>query len=106
VFQAGLGLTAVQAFTNSPRICVPRSTSRADAREQPVAEADRARSMSAHAGLDTSVTRRRQRGRRPGWTKYRRPRGPALRSVDGPSEKMFTQIEQRMKDDYMRFLSE
>jgi len=107
VFQAGLGLTTVQAFTNDPthlRTAINQVALTAPNNMSP--EAEQKRSTSRTAGLDTTspVTAGAEDGR--GWTNIAeredRLYGPSMDA----SEKMFTQIEQRMKDDYMRFLSE
>ena len=107
VFQSGLALTTVQPFTNRTAdlraaieriaLTAPGNLSPQDARKQ---------SIERSAGLDaeTPVTAGAEYGQ--GWTTLaeheQRLYGPSM----DPSEKLLTQLEQRMKEGYMRFLTE
>jgi VWFA-related protein len=107
VFVTGLGLTTMQPFTNDApalRVAVDRVATTAPNGLSPGAEARM--STSRTQGLDTQspVTAGAEDGR--GWTTIaeheQRLYGP---SAD-PSEKKLIQLEQRMKEGFMQFLSE
>jgi len=107
VFQSGLALTTVQPFTNRTAdlraalervaMSAPGNLSTQDARKQ---------SMQRSAGLDTDTPITAGAEYSQGWTNIadheQRLYGP---SVD-PSEKLLTQLEQRMKEGYIRFFTE
>lgn len=107
VFQSGLALTTVQPFTNRTtdlRAALDHIATTAPSNLSP--EAERKRSTSRTSGLDpeTPITAGAEYGQ--GWTTVaeheRRLYGPSM----DPSEKMFAQMEQRMKDGYIRMLTE
>ena len=105
IFQSGLGLTTVQSFTNQTaqlRAALDTVASTASTNLSPAEE--RARSTSRTAGLDPSspVVAGAEEAR--GWTTVAEHEQRLYEGAD--PDKRLIQLEQRMKESYMRFLTE
>jgi VWFA-related protein len=105
IFQAGLSLTTVQPFTNQPaalRKALDGVATMAPSNLSPADE--RSRSSSRTAGLDPSAPVTAGAEEAIGWTTVAEHEQRLYQSSD-PALQLI-QMEQRMKEGYMRFLSE
>jgi VWFA-related protein len=107
IFQSGTALSLVQPFTNRTgdlRAAIDRVARTAPSNLSP--EAERMRSTARTAGLDpeSPVTAGAEYGQ--GWTTIAEHEQRLYGPGGDPVEKMLTQLEQRMKEGYLRFLTE
>ena len=107
VFQSGLSLTTVQPFTNRTgdlRAAIEQVA--LTAANSLSAEAERKRSSVRTGGLDPATPVTAGVEYREGWTTIAEHEKRLYGPSGDPSEKLLAQLEQRMKESYMHFLTE